>query len=151
MKARLLFLLIFIGHSSLWAQDSTVVTIKAGNSIRDVLTPANIFFLPQFINGKVFFRNGMVSAAMMNYNSLNDQMLFISPKGDTLALNEEKTINFIALDKDTFYYVDGYIRLLTSNSVVRLAEKKVWEIADIQKMGSHNRPAITYASTSLRK
>jgi hypothetical protein len=148
MKTRLLFLFILMGYSSLWAQDSTLVNIKAGSSFRDVLTTTDIFLSPQFINGKVFFRNGTKAIAMMNYNSLTDQMLFIDPKGDTLALKDEKTIKFISLDKDTFYYNEGYIRLVASNSVVKLAEKQIWEVADIRKIGSHNRPSTTFAITS---
>jgi hypothetical protein len=148
MKPRLLFLLILMGNSSLWAQDSTFVTIKAGNRILDVLKTTDIFLYPQFISGKVFFRSGTKAIAMMNYNSLTDQMLFIDPKGDTLAVKDEKTVKFIAVDKDTFYYDEGYIRLVASNSVVRLAERQVWEVADIRKIGSHNRPSTTFAISS---
>lgn len=86
----------------------------------------------------------------MNYNSLSDQMLFIDAKGDTLAVDNEKTILLVALDKDTFYYADGYLRLVTSNGVVKLAEKKIWQVADIRKIGSHNRPVSTYAVNSYR-
>jgi hypothetical protein len=149
MKTRLLFLFILIGYSGVWAQDSTLVTIKTGSSIRDVLTTTDIFLYPQFISGKVFFRNGIKSVAMMNYNSLTDQLLFIDANGDTLALTDEKTIKFIALDNDTFYYDEGYIRLVASNSVVKLAGKQVWEVADIRKIGSHNRPSTTFAVTSF--
>ena len=148
MKTRLLFLFILIDCSNLWAQDSTLVTIKAGSSIGDVLKTTDIFLNPQFISSKVFFRSGAKSIAMMNYNSLTDQMLFIDPKGDTLALKDEKTVKFITLDKDTFYYDEGYIRLVASNSVVKLAEKQIWEVADIRKIGSHNRPSTTFAVTS---
>lgn len=149
MKARVLLLLILMGYSNLWAQDS-LVTIITGSRIRDVLTEKHIFFYPQFVKGKVFFKNGIIAAAMMNYNNLSDQMLFIDPKGDTLALRDEKIVNFISLDIDTFYYVDGYVRLVASNSVVKVAERKIWKVADIRKKGSHNRPAATYAVTSVR-
>ena len=148
MKARLLLLFILIGYSNLRAQDSTLVTIKAGSRIKDVLTATDIFFSPEFIKGSVFFKNGIVANAMMNYDNLSDQMLFIDPKGDTLALDAEKTINFIALDKDTFYYLDGYVRLLASNSMVKLAERKIWRLSDIQKIGAHNIPARTFAVTA---
>lgn len=148
MKIRLLFLFILMGYSNLWAQDSTLVTIKTGSRITDVLTTTDIFLYPQFISGKVFFKNGTKATAMMNYNSLDDQMLFIDPKGDTLALKDEKTIKFITLYKDTFYYDEGYIRLIASNSAVKLAEKLIWEVADIRKIGSHNRPSTTFAVTS---
>jgi hypothetical protein len=149
MKALLLLFFILIGYSNLPAQDSTFVTIKAGNKIKDVLTPAEIFYYPQFTNGKVFFLDGTKGAAMMNYNRLVDQMLFINPKGDTLALADEKTIKFIIVDKDTFYYNEGYIRLIADNGVVKLAEKQIWVVADVRKMGTHNRSTSSVAVTTL--
>jgi len=148
MKARLLLLFILIGYSNLRAQDSTFVTIKAGSKIKDVLTATDIFFSPEFVRGSVFFKNGVVATAMMNYDNLGDQMLFIDLKGDTLALDAEKTINFIALDKDTFYYADGYLRLVASNSIVKLVERKIWRVADIRKIGAHNIPAKTFDVSS---
>src|SRR6185295_7078361 len=141
MKTQLLLLFILMGCSSVWAQDSTYITVKAGNSIGNTITTTDKFLNPQFITGNVFFRNGTKAIAMMNYNSLTDQMLFIDPKGDTLAVRDEKTVKFITLDKDTFYYDEGYLRLVASNSAVRLVERRVWEVADIRKIGSHNRPA----------
>jgi len=98
----------------------------------------------------VEFRDGTKAAARINYHSLFDQMLFINAKGDTLALRDEETIKFITLATDTFFYSEGYVRLISSNRVVRLAEKQVWEVADIRKVGSHDRPANTFAVTSYK-
>lgn len=149
MKTSLLFFLILIGYTDLSAQDTTLVTIKTGERVTDVLTPAEIYHYPQFIYGKVFLRDGSKGAAKMNYNRLYGQMLFIDPKGDTLALADEKNIKFIVFDQDTFYFYEGYIRLLADDGVVKLTEKQVWVLADIRKIGSHNRPANTFAVTSF--
>jgi hypothetical protein len=149
MKPLLLLLFILIGCSDLPAQDSTLVTIKAGNKVKDVLTPAEIFSYPQFTNGKVFFKDGTKAVAKMNYTRLTDQMLFIDPKGDTLELADEKTIRFITIDKDTIYYDEGYIRLIANNGVVKLGEKQLWVVADVQKIGTHNTPKSSVAITSL--
>src|SRR5678816_1300960 len=125
MKALLLLLFILIGYCGLSAQDS-IVTIKAGNKVRDVLTPADIFYYPQFTSGKVFFRDGRKAMAMMNFTRLYDEMLFINPKGDTLAVEDEKTIKFIIVDQDTFYYDEGYVRIIVDYGDVKLAEKQIW-------------------------
>lgn len=138
-----------IGYSDLSAQDSTLITIKAGNRVRDVLTPAAIYYYPEFTNGKVFFRDGSKAVGKMNYSRLVDQMLFIDHKGDTLALANEKTIKFIAVARDTFYFDEGYIRLVTDYGVVKLAEKQIWVVADTRKIGTHNRSTSTVAVTSL--
>ncbi len=151
MKAFLLLTIVLMGYSDLNSQDSTVVTIKSGNRIKDVLTVSDVFSHPQFTSGKVHFRDGGVVSAMLNYDCLNDQMLFIGPKTDTLALDAEKTIDYVSIGKDTFYFIiaDGYVKLFASNSIVKLAVKKVWEVSDIKKVGSHNRQANTYAVNSI--
>lgn len=147
MKTCLLFLIMLMSYSNGWTQDSTLISIRAGNSIKDVLAK-DIFLYPEFISGKVFFRDGTKGMAMMNYNSLTDQMLFIDPHGDSLALQDENTIKFIALDKDTFYFDEGYKRLVANNNIVKVTEKKTWELVDIRKIGSHDRPTTTFAVTS---
>jgi len=149
MKPLLLLLFILIGYSGLWAQDSTLVTIKAGNRVKDVLSTSEIYYYPQFTNGKVFLRDGSRAGAKMNYTRLYDQMLFIDPRGDTLALADEKTIKFIIVDKDTLYYDEGYVRLIANYGAVKLAEKQIWVVADVRKIGTHDTPKNTVAITSL--
>lgn len=85
----------------------------------------------------------------MNYSRLFDQMLFINHKGDTLALADEKNIKFIAIDQDTFYYDGGFMRIIVDNDFVKLAEKQVWVVADVRKIGTHNTPKNTVAITSI--
>ena len=149
MKALLLLFFILPGYSNLFAQDSTLVTIKTGNKVMDVLTAADIFYYPQFTNGKVFFRDGTKGAAKMNYSRLFDQMLYVDPKGDTLALADEKTIKFITVDLDTFYFDEGYVKLVANNNFVKLAEKQIWVVADIRKIGTHNKSTTTFAVESF--
>ena len=149
MKALLLLLFILISCSDLGAQDSTLVTIKAGNKIKDVLTIADIFYYPQFTSGKVFLKDGSMAVAKMNYSRLSDQLLFIDSKGDTLELADGKIVKFIAIDRDTFYYDEGYMRLIADNGVVKLAEKQIWVVADVRKIGTHNTSKPTVAITTL--
>jgi hypothetical protein len=149
MKVLLLLLIILTSCSDLSAQDSTLVTIKAGNRVKDVLPTPDIYYYPQFRNGKVFFRDGSRAGAKLNYTRLYDQMLFIDTKGDTLALADEKTIKFITVEKDTLYYDEGYVRLFANYGDVKLAEKQIWVVADVRKIGTHDTPKNTVAITSL--
>jgi hypothetical protein len=148
MKPGLLLLWI-LGYTSSPAQDPNFVTIKAGNMITDVLPAAEVFFYPQFTKGKVHFRDGSKSIGVMNYSRLLDQMLFIDPNGDTLAVADEKTIKFISILQDTFYFDEGYVRTFATNKVVKLAEKQVWALADTRKMGTHNQAKSTVAITTI--
>jgi hypothetical protein len=76
-------------------------------------------------------------------------MLFINQNGDTLALADEKIIKFITVDQDTFYYDEGYVRIIADHGDVKLAEKQIWVVADTRKIGTHNTPTCTVAVTSL--
>ena len=150
MKPLLLLFFILIGYTHLFAQDSTLVTVKNGTNVGDVLAPAEIYYFPEFTKGQVFFRDGTKATAKLNYTRIFDQMLFIDTKGDTLAVANEKTIKFIAVGQDTFYYSEGYIRIIADNDFVKLAEKQVWVVADIQKKGTHNTnstPGVTSVRT----
>jgi hypothetical protein len=149
MKEILLLFIILVGHSDLPAQDSTIVSIKAGYRVKEVLSPSQIYYYPQFIYGKVFLKDGSRAGAKLNYTRLYDQMLFIDPKGDTLALADEKTIKFIVVDKDTLYFDEGYVRLISNYGEVKLAEKQLWVVADVRKMGTHDTPKNTVAITSV--
>jgi len=149
MKSLLLLFFVLIICRDLPAQDSTLVTIKAGSRVTDVLTPADIYYYSQFTDGTVVLKDGTKVEVKMNYSRLFDQMLFIGPNGDTLAIGDEKNIKFVSIGQDKFYYDQGYIRIIVDNDFVKLAEKQVWEVADIRKMGTFNRPTNTVAIQSL--
>ncbi|HVF96837.1 MAG TPA: hypothetical protein VM871_05935, partial [Flavisolibacter sp.] len=90
---RVLSLLLFalLHYNSLSAQNTTFITVKAGNKIKDVLATTDVFYYPQFTKGRVVFKDATKGEAALNYSRLLDQMLFIDSKGDTLALADEKT------------------------------------------------------------
>jgi len=41
------------------------------------------------------------------------------------------------------------LRLMANGGVVKLTEKQIWVLADIRKIGTHNRPTTTVAVTSF--
>jgi hypothetical protein len=150
MKPLLLLFSVLISSIHLLAQDSIYVTIKQGYKVGEVLTPADMYYYPQFTKGEVFFRTGMKATTKLNYARVYDEMQFIDPRGDTLALGGEKNIKFIAVGKDTFYYAEGYVRVTASDEDVQLAEKQVWVMADIRKAGALNTTTSSVGITSVR-
>ena len=149
MRALILLSFILIGSANLSAQDTTLVTIKAGNKVSDVLTHDEIYFYPQFTMGEIFLKEGKKIVVDMNYTRIFDQMLFINHKGDTLALADVKNIKLIVIEQDTFYYDQGYVRLIADYGYVKLSEKQAWVVADVRKIGAYNTPTNTVAVTSL--
>ena len=154
MRPLLLFFFILIGYDKLSAQDpsgdSSYITIKSGNKVEEVLKPADIYYYPQFTNGQVFYRGGTKGTAKLNYTRVHDEMLFINPTGDTLALGNEKTIKFIVIGRDTFYYDEGYVKIISDNKEVKFAEKQVWVVVNLRKPGPHNSTSSSASVTSVR-
>ena len=103
----------------------------------DVLPMSEIFFYPEFTNGKVFLRDGKLSETKLNYNRLVDEIHFIGQKGDTLALDGETNIKFIAVGNDTFYYAQGYLRVLSPGNAIKLATREVWIISETRQIGAY--------------
>lgn len=132
------------------AQKTASVTVKAGTNIMDALKPSEVFYFPQFTAGSVHFRDGSITAAKLNYSRLVDEMHFISPKGDTLALTNEATTRMIVFGNDTFTYDKGWLKLLGSGSRAKLALKQTWVIADAKLIGAYGTTNTPAAITTFR-
>jgi hypothetical protein len=143
----LLLLLPLLYHCNLFAQNNTII-VKAGTTIRESVSAIDLYEYPQFTHGTVFFSDGKSSGAAMNYNRFLDEMQFINAKGDTLILINQKNIGFINIGEDTFFYDQGYIKLVSSAPNVKLGLKHILRIRDRKKMGAYGMTSSTEAIDS---
>ena len=142
----LLFIVMFYCFRS-HAQDNPIV-IKAGTSIKESVSVTDLYQYPQFVSGKVFFKPGDSGVAKLNYNRLLDEMQFIDPKGDTLAIANAGTIRFIRIHNDLFYYDHGYVKLIKDTNGIKLAEKQTLRVSGKEKMGGYGSPSPASAIDS---
>lgn len=124
-------------------------TVGAGKGIEESLPDSLTFIFPRFERGTVYFRNGSFGNANLNYNLLKEEMLFIDPKGDTLAIDNEPTINYIAIDNDSFYYDKGYLELVEAYPTGKLAKRESINVSDELKVGGYGQTSSVSAITSL--
>ena len=138
--------------SLLSAQSSNTTTIEAGDDVQHVLKD-QVYRFPSFQRGTVFFRNGKSSVAKLNLNLLLDEMQFIDPKKDTLAIADPASIERIEIDGANFLYSDGYLELIGvyGNGVgqVGLAVKRKLKIVDRQKEGAYGQKTSTSSISSM--
>jgi hypothetical protein len=129
------------------AQDSTRIFIPAGKSFSDVAGVDKAYRFPNFTNGHVYFRDGSMSAAKLNYNFLNKELEFISPGGDTLAIVKEQALNIknIIIDSITFYYFNAYLEEMAHNENGRLLKQQFYGIKGSEKTGAYDLPSGTSA------
>ena len=143
----MLSLILIVWCCSASAQDSTI-TVKAGTSFSESVSITDLYEYPQFVYGKVFFRQGDSTVARLNYQRLSDAMQFIDFKGDTLDIAYAGTIKFFRINNDIFYYDDGYVKLIKDNNTVKLAEKKTLRVSGRNKIGAYDMASPTSAITN---
>jgi hypothetical protein len=149
MKALLFIFLASIFCMGLFAQKNKMVTVKAGSNIMDALSHSEVLYYPVFTNGKVMRKDGSTAEAKLNYNRLVDEMHFIGPSGDTLALSNELTVRYVAVGKDTFLFNDGgYLRIIGNSGRAKLAQKQVWVVSDSRAIGAYNTSNLSSSITS---
>ena len=148
MKLQPLFLLLLFYHCNLFAQENATIIVKAGNTIKESVPAIDLSEYPQYIKGTVFFKDGNSSGAAMNYNRFLDEMQFITAKGDTLTLIDEKDIRLINIAGDTFFYDQGYIKLINNTVNVKLGTKEMLRIIDKKKIGGYGMSSSTTAIDS---
>jgi len=137
MRTLVCLLLILLLSERSITQDSSFV-INAGTRIDDAIPAKDLFEYPEFLTGKVFFRDGRIVEARMNYNRFTDEMFFIRGNGDTLVLDNEETIRLINIEKDSFYFSRGFILLVESNNSMKLGVKHGFRLADKRKSVSYD-------------
>lgn len=126
------------------AQEKKIITVNpVKENTKDLMT--SVFYYPGFLDGKVIFKDSSVVDARMNYHRLFDQVLFIGPKNDTLALAHPETFNSVIIGIDTFYFFDkGYIRKISHYTNHNLALKQIIKYVGTEKQG----PYGTYSPVS---
>lgn len=132
----------------LHAQD-TSLTVGATTKLNQVIPAHQQYQYLNFFDGKVQFKDGKVSVAKMNYNILTDEMHFITAGGDTLALDNEPTINFVCVAKDTFYFDNGYIMLVNSVGLLKLGVKQRFRIVDKKKQAGYDQMSSSSSVSNL--
>jgi hypothetical protein len=105
---------------------------------------------PQFAEGTAYFKNGNVNEAKFNYNYLNNRILFISPRGDTLELAHGEEFDRIVIQSDTFrYYEKEFIQQVTHDSLYNLYVKNSLRYNGRERKAAYGGYSGTAASSSL--
>jgi hypothetical protein len=118
------------------AQKRKTYTVEPGIKATEVIPRDEIYLYPDFTPGMVYFKNKSASTGLLNYNFLFAEIQFINAVKDTLSLADEKTISHIVINKDTFYYDDGYLKFLRNCGEFKLAQKQFLNIAKKEKIGA---------------
>lgn len=120
-------------------QNATEIVIPGRTILSDVLTPEKIYQHPQFTLGKVLYRNGTETEALLNYNNLSGSIEFIGPKKDTLVISKDQivTIKKIIVDSHTYLYQDGYFEQVEEKPFGKLLKRQMYMVANRERLGAY--------------
>lgn len=136
MRIILVVIFAILGISnSLSAQNKDLILVKSGTKILDYFPFRERYEFPEFRDGKLVYKNGMIRTGRFNYNILTGEMDFVQP-GDTLAFSNKKDISMITVALDTFFYDNGYIELI-SHGPVRIGLKQRVLLKEILRKGAY--------------
>lgn len=131
------------------AQDNNTVIINAAKQTESEIT-AKMYRFPQFVDGKAHYKNGSITQSKFNYSYLTSQILFISPKGDTLELAEAENFDRIEIGTDIFRYYDKkFIRQVTSSMSFNLYVRNFLRYDGKEKKAAYGGYSSTIASQSV--
>jgi hypothetical protein len=132
-----------------WAQENKTIIINPAKGNENELLN-NMYQYPQFVTGKAFYKDGGVVEAMFNYNYLTNEIMFIDPKKDTLALALGENFSRITIQNDTFYYHHKeFIQQITHDPSYNLMLKRSIKYSDVEKKGAYGMYSGTTANTSI--
>lgn len=125
MKLAWLFVLIVeLTAASSFAQSGKTITVKAGEDIAKAWSHCGFYRFPQFSKAALFRKTGQShSNSLFNYNIYSAKIQFINESGDTLDLINPSLFDSIIIEKNVFYYDDGFLELVISAHPLRLVKK----------------------------
>lgn len=146
----MLVICAFLFTSQSFGQTGEVVRIKAGQDPSTGYSPHGFYRFPAFNEGTAVFKDGGKTTARFNYHELNEEIQFITTKGDTLALADPFSIRYITLDSILFYYSEGYLEVLINNESLKLARKLHLNLS-WEKIGGYGQPSPSGSIRSPNK
>ena len=151
------FLLIGI-HSIVAAQSNQYVRVKAGENLTNSVSFNERYQYPQFTMGRLVYASNKSSAARFNFNLFLDEMHFINSTSDTLALQNDPTVQLVVIGPDSFYYEypKSYWQLMSTYGSAKLLIKRTMVLIDREKEGGYKqstgasaiRTTTTYSGTN---
>lgn len=134
------YFLLLIGVfalGSVSAQTQKFYTIQPGGNLLDVIPQGEAYEFPQFEQGIVFLKNGVNSAAKLNYHLIFEEMLFIDANGDTVTIANPEEVKHIYIGKDQFYYAGNrFVKLDTIIGDIKLAAAGFFTTVNTKKIGA---------------
>lgn len=114
----------------------------------DIEFDASYYLLPQFTDGIIKMKDGNAAGGKLNYNTVVDEMQFISVKNEILSLADPSKVVQVVIGDRKFYYLKNYFFELVAEGNILLYSRihvKRFE----EKVGAYGGSSSTSSITSV--
>lgn len=145
---KLLLVILVCYSANIYSQENLTIFIPSDRQASEILTPQKIYKYSAFKPGRIIFRDGTFSDDKFNYNYLTKEIEFINKDTLAIAKNQMLNIRFLTVDKDTFFYNNGYLQQVAHTASGRLLKKQMLVVTKREKIGAYNLATETSAIDS---
>ncbi|TPE42161.1 hypothetical protein [Pontibacter mangrovi] len=141
---------LLVSPLELSAQNHESIEVAPTNGNGSGVIHNKSYRYPEFIEGKVTFKNGTTTTANLNYNVFSGEVEFVKGK-DTLAVDNLFTIASISIGDDLYFYDEdskSLLQQLEKYKSAKLLVKEKYEVADIKSKGALGSTPSSIAATS---
>lgn len=114
----------------------------------DVQFDITNYLLPKFTDGIIKMKDGNVAGGKLNYNTVIDEMQFITDKNELLSVADPSAVVQVVIGDRNFYYLKNYFFELVSDGNILLFSRihvKRFE----EKIGAYGGTSSTSSITSV--
>ncbi|GLU52087.1 hypothetical protein [Dyadobacter frigoris] len=139
IKASRITVFVFIPISFIYAQPTKILRVKNGQDATKYISAKDRFEYPDFQFGRLNYTNGKYAVTKLNYCYLLGEVMFISAKGDTLAMADNNQINYADIGNNRFYPFpeNGFVEVIEDCGVMLLTKKTQYQRGGIEKKGAY--------------
>lgn len=121
------------------------VNLNDPESIQKNLPLNAVYTFEQFTDGKVYFKDGTITSAKMNYNTLIEEMQFMNDKNEIMSVaNPSETLLVKIGDKLFHQYKERQFAEVLLNADIMLCVKRKTQCVDIDhKVGAYGQSSAT--------
>ena len=154
-KITLIVVALLIASGFCFAQKTIKVKdvdLNDPQSIQTDVPRGAVYTFDEFTDGRVFFKNGASSSAKLNYNTLIEEMQFITDKDEVLTVANPDQVLYIKIGDKYFYHLRGneFTELLV-NANVLLCVKRKTEVSRQKKDGAYGQSSATAAVDDVKR
>lgn len=155
MRKMLFIAFIALSINAIGQKTIEVYSEKSSINLNEEISLHSQFLDSLFYQGKVFFNNGKVSSALMNYNLLENGISFVDKNKNVLILEGLEEVSLVTYNKRTFIPYQGALleQLETyKNDILLLLKRKTIvksnEVTGAYGMNSQSSNIGKYSSLS---